>query len=90
VADRGWGRPFDDPIEVDGRKLVMPRDLGRLQSIAEVDGKPSIAEDDARDWQLEKSLHRFCTASTSKADHCVRFSAPRSCAPLSRPQRMTA
>jgi hypothetical protein len=29
VADRGWGRPFEDPIEVDGRKLVTLRDAGK-------------------------------------------------------------
>jgi len=31
------------------RHIAPPRDLGRKQSIAEVDGQPSIAEDDARD-----------------------------------------
>ncbi|QPF88618.1 hypothetical protein [Bradyrhizobium commune] len=24
----GWGQPFEDPIEVDGRKLVTLRDAG--------------------------------------------------------------
>jgi hypothetical protein len=28
VADRGWGRPFEDPIKVDGRELVTLRDAG--------------------------------------------------------------
>jgi hypothetical protein len=28
VADRGWGRPFYDPIEVNGRKLVTLLDAG--------------------------------------------------------------
>jgi hypothetical protein len=28
VADRGWGRPFEESIEVDGRKLVTLRDAG--------------------------------------------------------------
>jgi hypothetical protein len=31
------------------RHIAPPRDLGRYQSIAEVDGQPSIAEGDARD-----------------------------------------
>ena len=30
------------------RHIAPPRDLGRYQSIAEVDGQPSIAEGDAR------------------------------------------
>jgi hypothetical protein len=29
VADRGWGRPFDDPITVSGGKLVTLLDAGR-------------------------------------------------------------
>jgi hypothetical protein len=28
MTDRGWGRPFEDPIKVDGRKLVTLRDAG--------------------------------------------------------------
>jgi hypothetical protein len=24
----GWGRPFEDPIEADGRRLVTLRDAG--------------------------------------------------------------
>jgi hypothetical protein len=28
MTDRGWGRPFEDPIEVDGRKLITLRDAG--------------------------------------------------------------
>jgi hypothetical protein len=31
------------------RHIASPRDLGRQQSIAEVDGQPSIVEDDALD-----------------------------------------
>jgi hypothetical protein len=23
MTDRGWGRPFDDPIEIDGRELAQ-------------------------------------------------------------------
>ncbi|MCP3465647.1 MULTISPECIES: hypothetical protein [unclassified Bradyrhizobium] len=29
MTDRGWGRPFDDPIEVGRRKLVTLRDAGK-------------------------------------------------------------
>lgn len=25
---KGWGRPFDEPIEIAGRKLVTLRDVG--------------------------------------------------------------
>ena len=28
MTDRGWGRPFDDPIKVPGGKLVTLRDAG--------------------------------------------------------------
>ena len=28
MNDRGWRRQFDEPIEVDGRKLVTLRDAG--------------------------------------------------------------
>jgi hypothetical protein len=28
MAVQGWGRPFDDPIKVDGRKPVTLRDAG--------------------------------------------------------------
>ena len=28
MTDRGWGRSFDDPVRVDGRKLVTLRDAG--------------------------------------------------------------
>jgi hypothetical protein len=31
------------------RHIAPPRDFGRQRSIAEVDGQPSIAEDDTRD-----------------------------------------
>ncbi|MCP3459595.1 hypothetical protein [Bradyrhizobium sp. CCGUVB23] len=29
MTDRGWGRPFEDPIKEDGRKLVTLRDAGK-------------------------------------------------------------
>ncbi|GLR91319.1 hypothetical protein [Bradyrhizobium iriomotense] len=29
MTDRGWGRSFEDPIDVDGRKLVTLRDAGK-------------------------------------------------------------
>lgn len=45
MTDRSWGRPFDDPIKVDGRKLVTPRDAG--QYIA----KLPKAVHDAPEWQ---------------------------------------
>jgi hypothetical protein len=45
VADRGWGRPFDDPIAVDGRKLATLRDAGEY--IAALPKK----EHDAPEWQ---------------------------------------
>ena len=38
------------------RHIAPPRDLGRYQSIAEVDGQPSIAEDDALDAQQTNML----------------------------------
>ncbi len=42
---RGWGRPFDEPIEVDGRKLVTLRDAGEY--IAALPKK----EHAASEWQ---------------------------------------
>jgi hypothetical protein len=30
MTDRGWGRPFEDPIEVAGSKLVTLRDAGEV------------------------------------------------------------
>jgi hypothetical protein len=44
MTDRGWGRPFEDPIEVDGRKLVTLRDAGEyiaaLRKATRRSGKP--------------------------------------------------
>jgi hypothetical protein len=45
MTERGWGRPFDDPIEVNGRKLVTLRDAGEY--IAALPKK----EHDAPEWQ---------------------------------------
>ncbi|MGY8680634.1 hypothetical protein Q2941_22955 [Bradyrhizobium sp. UFLA05-153] len=42
---KGWARPFDDPIEVGGQKLVTLRDAG--QYIAALPKK----EHDAPEWQ---------------------------------------
>jgi hypothetical protein len=41
----GWGRPFDEPIEIDGRKLATMRDAGEY--IAALPKK----EHDAAAWQ---------------------------------------
>ncbi len=43
---KGWGRPFEDPIEVDGRELVTLRDAGEY--IAALPKK----EHDAPEWQV--------------------------------------
>ena len=46
TAERGWQRPFDDPITLPrGRKLVTLRDA------AEYITKLPKAEDDAPEWQ---------------------------------------
>jgi hypothetical protein len=45
MAVQGWGRPFDDPIKVDGRKLVTLRDAG--EHIARLPKK----EHPAPEWQ---------------------------------------
>jgi hypothetical protein len=42
---KGWRRPFEDPIEVDGRKLVRLRDAGEY--IAALPKQ----EHDAPEWQ---------------------------------------
>jgi len=42
---KGWGRPFEDPIDVPGRKLVTLRDAGEY--IAALPKK----EHDAPEWQ---------------------------------------
>jgi hypothetical protein len=42
---KGWGRPFDDPIPVDGRKLVTLRDAGEY-----ISGLPK-KEHAAPEWQ---------------------------------------
>jgi hypothetical protein len=41
----GWGRPFDDPIQVNGRKLVTLKDAGEYIT------KLPKAEHDAPEWQ---------------------------------------
>jgi hypothetical protein len=45
MTDRGWGRPFDDPIVVSGRKLVTLRDAATY--ITEL----PKAEHDSPEWQ---------------------------------------
>jgi hypothetical protein len=45
MTERAWGRPFDDPIEVDGRKLTTLRDAGEY--IAALPKK----EHDAPEWR---------------------------------------
>ncbi|WP_371260489.1 hypothetical protein [Bradyrhizobium sp. Ec3.3] len=45
MTDRGWGRPFDDPIEIGGRKLVTLREAGEY--IAALPPKVH----DAPEWQ---------------------------------------
>ncbi|MCP3466684.1 hypothetical protein [Bradyrhizobium sp. CCGUVB23] len=45
MTDRGWGRPFDDPIEIGGRELVTLRDAG--ECIAALPPKVH----DAPEWQ---------------------------------------
>jgi hypothetical protein len=45
MTDRGWGRPFDDPIKVPGGKLVTLRDAGRY-----IAALPK-AQHDAPEWQ---------------------------------------
>jgi hypothetical protein len=42
---KGWGRPFENPVEVDGRKLVALRDAGKY--IAALPKK----EHDAPEWR---------------------------------------
>jgi hypothetical protein len=42
---KGWERPFEDPIEVDGRKLVTLRDAGEY--IADLPKKQHAAPE----WQ---------------------------------------
>jgi hypothetical protein len=42
---KGWGRPFDDPIEADGRKLATLRDAGEY--VAKLPKK----EHAAPEWQ---------------------------------------
>jgi hypothetical protein len=41
----GWGRPFEDPIEVDGRALVTLRDAGEYIAALPKD------EHTAPEWQ---------------------------------------
>jgi hypothetical protein len=45
IVDRGLGRPFEDPIKVNGRMLVTLRDAGGY-----IAGLPK-AEHDAPEWQ---------------------------------------
>ncbi|WP_439356733.1 hypothetical protein [Bradyrhizobium sp. DASA03007] len=45
MVAQGWGRPFEDPIKVGGRKLVTLRDAGEY-----IAGLPK-AEHDAPEWQ---------------------------------------
>ena len=45
MTERGWGRPFDDPIEIGRRKLVTLRDAGEY--IAKLPKKVH----DAPEWQ---------------------------------------
>jgi hypothetical protein len=45
MTDRGWGRPFDDPIEVAGIKLATLRDAGQY-----VAGLPDTTQNQP-EWQ---------------------------------------
>jgi hypothetical protein len=45
MTDRGWGRPFDEPIKVDGRTLATLRDAGRY-----IAGLPKAVHD-RTEWQ---------------------------------------
>jgi hypothetical protein len=45
VTERGWRRPFDEPIEVDGRELVTLRDAGEY-----ITALPK-KEHEAPEWQ---------------------------------------
>ncbi|UWU77847.1 hypothetical protein N2603_05085 [Bradyrhizobium huanghuaihaiense] len=45
MIERDWGRPFEDPIEIDGRKLVTLRDVGEY-----VAALPK-REHDQREWR---------------------------------------
>jgi len=45
MAQRGWGRPFEEPIEVDSRELVTLRDAGEY--IADLPKN----EHDAPEWR---------------------------------------
>ncbi len=45
MTERGWRRPFDEPIEVDGRELVTLRDAGEY-----ITALPK-KEHEAPEWQ---------------------------------------
>jgi hypothetical protein len=64
------------PAHGPSRHIAPPRDLGRQQSIAEVDGQPSVAEDDARDPKLMPSIpHRSalrCSLFFERPAPCAR------------------
>lgn len=45
VIERGWGRPFEEPIEVDGRSLATLREAGEY-----IAGLPK-KEHDAPEWR---------------------------------------
>jgi hypothetical protein len=57
---KGWGRPFEDPIKVDGRKLVTLRDAGEY--IAALPKR----EHDAPEWQAAMEALILAAANVNR------------------------
>ena len=69
MADRGWGRPFDDPIRVDGRKLVTLREAATFIT------KLPKREHDAPEWQAYSCPGQLDQLLTSRSAHCFGLGA---------------
>ena len=67
MTDRGWGRPFENPIKVDGRKLVTLRDTGRY-----IAGLPKAVHD-RPEWQA--AMEALVLVAEQGGQRCLRASS---------------
>jgi hypothetical protein len=67
MTERGWRRPFDEPIEVDGRKPVMLLDAGEY-----IAALPKN-EHDALEWRA--TMEALLLVSIAAARRCSLASA---------------
>jgi hypothetical protein len=66
---KGWGRPFDDPIQVTGRKLVTLRDAGEF-----IGKLPKKEQDSTVKTRFTRIGHRLALGLFQGLAHACRSS----------------